>query len=46
MGQFELKTDTLVKNISIPRDGTIYVTTSKGIYELKFEFVDSKVIFK
>lgn len=46
MGQFELKTDTVIKNISIPRDGTIYVTTSKGIYELKFEFVDGKVIFK
>jgi hypothetical protein len=46
MGQFELKIDTLIKSISIPRDGTIYVTTKTGVYELKFEFVDGKVIFK
>ena len=46
MGQFELKIDAFIKNISIPRDGTIYITTNTGIYELKFEFVDSKVIFK
>jgi hypothetical protein len=35
-----------VKHISVPRDGMIYVTTSLWVYELKFEFVDGKVIFK
>ena len=45
-GQFELKTDENIKNIYVPRDGSIYVTTDHGVYELKFEFVDGKVIFK
>lgn len=46
IGQFELKTDAIVKNISVPRDGLIYVTTTTWVYDLKFEFVDGKVIFK
>lgn len=46
IGQFELKTDAVVKHISVPRDGLIYVTTSLWIHDLKFEFVDGKVIFK
>ncbi len=45
-GQFELKTDEQVKSISVPRDGSIYVTTNLGVYDLKFEFIDGKAIFK
>lgn len=45
-GQFELKTDETIKSISVIRDGSIYVTTNRGIYELNFEFVDGKIIFK
>lgn len=45
-GQFELKTDEIVKSIQVPRDGSIYVTTDRWVYELKFEFVDGKIIFK
>jgi hypothetical protein len=45
-GQFELKTEETVKNIYVPRDGYLYVTTNQGIYELKFEFIDGKIIFK
>ena len=44
--QFELKTEEIVKNIYVPRDGYMYVTTTRGIYELKFEFIDGKIIFK
>ncbi len=44
--QFELKTEETVKNIYVPRHGYIYVTTNQGIYELKFEFIDGKIIFK
>lgn len=44
--QFELKSEEQVKSISVPRDWIIYVTTNRWIYELKFEFVDGKVIFK
>lgn len=45
-GQFELKTEEAIKSIAVPRDGSIYVTTDKWVYELKFEFVDGKIIFK
>lgn len=44
--QFELKSEETIKHIYVPRDGTIFVTTSKWIYDLKFEFVDGKIIFK
>ncbi|MBC7504096.1 hypothetical protein H7169_03920 [Candidatus Gracilibacteria bacterium] len=46
IGQLELKTDTPVRHISVPRDGTIHITTTKGVYDLNFEFVDGKIIFK
>ncbi len=46
IGQFELGTESTVKHISVPRDGLLYVTTNQGVYDLKFEFVDGKVIFK
>ena len=45
-GQFELKTEEQIKSINVPRDGLIYVTTNKWVYNLKFEFIDGKVIFK
>ncbi len=45
-GQFELKIDEKIKSISVPRDGLIYVTTDLWIYDLKFEFIDGKIIFK
>lgn len=46
IAQFELKTDDTIKSLSIPRDGIIYVTTDKGVYELKFEVIDGKIVFK
>ena len=46
IGQFELNTESVVKSISVPRDGLIYVTTSQWVHDLKFEFMDGKVIFK
>ena len=45
-GQLELKTEEAIKSIYIPRDGSIYVTTDRWLYDLKFEFVDGKIIFK
>jgi hypothetical protein len=45
-GQFELKSEEEVKSINVPRDGIIYVTTNRWVYDLKFEFIDGKVIFK
>jgi hypothetical protein len=44
--QFELKTEETIKSIQVPRDGSIYVTTDRWVYELKFEFIDGKIIFK
>lgn len=44
--QFELKSSHNAKHISVPRDGLIYVTTADWVYDLKFEFVDGKIIFK
>lgn len=46
IGQFELKTDSSIKHISVPRDGLIYVTTTTWVYTLKFEYIDGKIIFK
>jgi hypothetical protein len=46
IGQFELKTEATIKSIYIPRDGVIYVTTSLGVYQLNFEFIDGKILFK
>lgn len=45
-GQFELKTEEEIRSIAVPRDGMVYVTTNRWIYDLKFEFIDGKVIFK
>ena len=46
IGQFEINTEDIIKSINIPKDGSIYLTTNRWVYNLKFEFVDNKVVFK
>jgi hypothetical protein len=46
IGQFELKSNHAIKHISVLRDGLIYVTTTDWVYDIKFELIDGKIIFK
>lgn len=46
IAQLELQTIEDIKNISIPRDWIIYITTTQGVYELIFEIADSKIILR
>ncbi len=46
VAQLELSSDEEVKNISVPRDGIIYITTPTAVYELWFEVADGKIILK
>ncbi|MBS9784131.1 hypothetical protein KGV55_02155 [Candidatus Gracilibacteria bacterium] len=40
IAQLEIKTNEKLESITVPRDGLIYATTSKGIFEVGFEVVD------
>jgi len=47
IAQLELQSNTdQVRHISIPRDGIIYISTDKNIYELPFEIADWKIILR
>lgn len=46
IAQLELQTTEEVRSISIPRDGLIYIVTNLGVYELKFEVADGKIILR
>lgn len=46
VAQLELQTSEEVRNISIPRDGIIYIVTDKSVYELGFEIADGKIILR
>ena len=46
IAQLEISTDENIRNISVPRDGLIYIVTNLWVYELPFEFVDKNIILK
>lgn len=46
IAQMELKTSEEIRNISIPRDGKIYVITNLGIYDVWFELIDNNIIIR
>jgi hypothetical protein len=46
VAQLELQTPEEIKNIHIPRDGLIYISTVKSVYELVFEIADNKIILR
>jgi hypothetical protein len=44
--QLEIATDEEIRNISIPRDGMIYIVTNLWVYDAGFEFIDKNIILK
>lgn len=46
IAQLEIQTQEEVRDIYIPRDGTIDVVTNLGVYEIGFEIADGKVILR
>ncbi|MBP9779173.1 hypothetical protein KBD33_00950 [Candidatus Gracilibacteria bacterium] len=46
VAQLELQTEEEVRDIFVPRDGMIYATTNMGVYEIKFELVDGKILLR
>lgn len=46
VAQLELSWEEKVTHISVPRDGTIYVTTESWVYELWFEIADNKILLR
>lgn len=46
VAQLELQSSEEIRNISIPRDGIMYIVTSGGAYELWFEIADWKIILR
>lgn len=46
IAQLELQSSDEIRDINIPRDGLIYITTSKNVYELPFEVADGKIILR
>ena len=46
IAQLEISTNENIRNISVPRDGLIYIVTNLWVYELPFEFVDKNIILK
>jgi hypothetical protein len=46
VAQLELQAPEEIKNIHIPRDGLIYISTVKSVYELVFEIADNKIILR
>lgn len=46
IAQIELSTSEEIRDISVARDGLIYVLTTKGVYDLVFEFVDNNILIR
>lgn len=46
IAQIELATSEEIRDITIPRDGLIYVLTSKSVYDIVLEFVDNNIILR
>ncbi len=46
IAQIELSTTDAIRDIAISRDGLIYILTSKGVYDLLFEFVDNNILLR
>jgi hypothetical protein len=46
VAQLEIQTDEEIRDIYLPRDGTLYITTNLWVYETLFEFVDGRVLIR
>lgn len=46
VAQLEFQTDEEIRDIYIPRDGTLYITTNLWVYETLFEFVDWRILIR
>ena len=46
IAQLEIESDEEIRDIYIPRDGTIYTTTNQWVYETLFEVVDGKILLR
>ncbi len=46
IAQMELNTTEEIRSIAAPRDGTLYVVTNLGVYDINFEFVDNNIILR
>jgi hypothetical protein len=46
IAQIELQTQEEIRHIFIPRDGTIYVTTNLGIYDVQYEIANNKLLLR
>lgn len=46
VAQLELAWDDTIRDMSIPRDGIIYITSKTSVYELGFDVADGKIILK
>ncbi len=46
IAQLEISTDENMRNISVPRDGLIYIVTNLWVYPISFEFIDKNIILK
>ncbi len=46
IAQLEIQTTEEIRSIYVPRDGTVMITTNLGVYEVKFEIVDGKLILR
>ncbi len=46
VAQLELESEEEIRDIFVPRDGSIYVTTNLWVYEVLFELVDGKILLR
>ncbi len=46
IAQIEVSTKEEIRSLSIPYDGLIYLATNLGVYNIKYEIVDSKIMLK
>lgn len=44
VAQLELQSPDTIEHISIPRDGTIIVSTHNNVYSVSFEIVNDKIV--
>lgn len=46
IAQMEIQTEESVRQIFVPRDGTIYTTTENGIYDIQYEIANGKLLLR
>ncbi|PID83968.1 hypothetical protein CSB09_03570 [Candidatus Gracilibacteria bacterium] len=46
IAQLEIKTNEKLESITVPRDGLIYATTAKGVFEIQFEIIDGNLTIR